>query len=551
MTDRTADTVPESVQAELKDFSPLLQQLFFNRGITTKAAAQGFLNPIYEDLADPFAMANMDRAVARILEAIKSDQTIVIYADYDADGIPGAVVLHDFFNKIGFGNFSVYLPHRHNEGYGFHKHAIDQFADANVDLIITIDLGVTAVDTVDYANQKGIDVIITDHHEPDEVLPAAVAIVNPKLGDYPDPMLCGAATIWQVVRGLIAKGDFELVEGWEKWLLDMVGLATLSDMVPLVNENRILASYGLKVLQKSRRPGLRALLAKNKVPQNNLTGDDIVFSITPKLNAASRLAHPEDAFLVLSSTDPVEAEAASDHLMGLNTRRKTLVAQTMKKVHKKLTSRELREVIVVGDPDWNVGILSILSTKIAEEYQRPTFVWAAKPDGEGILKGSCRAYGSVSVVTMMRSLPDGTLEKFGGHTAAGGFSATKEHIHFLEDRLIEALDSSTSKEPAEENFIDAELSLDLVNQKTLQDISQLAPFGKGNQKPLFRLTNYTVVEEKLFGKHKDHLSLTLQSSTGRTIRAVKFFATEIADKNNLVGEISYSRFSRKVEVLLR
>ena len=249
------EEVPENVQKKLSGYSPLTQKLLFNRGIDTKEKAENFFNPNYEDLNSPLLLKDMGKAVERILGAIKKNEKILIYSDYDADGIPGAVIFHDFFKKIGFDNFENYIPHRNDEGFGLNIDAVKSFSKDKFNLIITVDCGINDVKEVEEANKLGIDVVITDHHLPNGELPKALAIVNPnQKGDkHPFKSLCGAAVAFKLVQALIERGNFEIINGWDKWLLDMVGLATISDMVPLIDENRILSYYGLLVLKKTRR----------------------------------------------------------------------------------------------------------------------------------------------------------------------------------------------------------------------------------------------------------------------------------------------------------
>ena len=338
-------------------YHPLTQTLLKNRGITTYEEAEKFLHPNYErDIHDPFLILNMEKAVERILRAIDTEEKIVVYGDYDCDGIPGSVILHDFFKKIGYKDFENYIPHRHDEGYGLNTDAVDEFAKNGTTLLITVDCGITDVKEVLHANSFGIDVIITDHHLPQEIIPSAYTILNSKQkGDtYPDNMLCGAGLAWKLVSALVKKRgkEWNIGEGWEKWLLDMAGLSTIADMVPLRNENRVLAHYGLKVLRKSPRPGLMKLLRKLRVDQRYLTEEDVGFTIAPRVNAASRMGIPFDAFRLLSTTDETEADVLSDHLNEMNETRKGVVAVMIKEAKKKITSREMREVIVVGNPAW-------------------------------------------------------------------------------------------------------------------------------------------------------------------------------------------------------
>lgn len=582
------------------NYEELIDYLLEKRGYSTPELKQRFLNPDYEQHTyNPFLMSDMEIAVERILQAVERNEKICIYSDYDADGIPGAVVMHDFFKKIGYSEYvSFYIPHRHNEGYGLHLDAIEKINNDGVRLLITVDLGITAVTEVDFANTLGIDVIITDHHEPLEVLPSAIAIVNPKVPRkqldvsiresvsdfknessdnlYHDTMLCGCATAFKLVQGIlmVIRGekkietnviDFEKIAhkisvpmiGWEKWLLDMVGIATLSDMVPLVNENRVFATYGLKVLQKSKRPGLLALFEIMRIRQAYLTGDDVVFSITPRLNAASRMAHPEVAFQLLVTDDRNQAKEIATELSRLNDERKFEVARAMKEVHKKMSAREtLPKIIVTGDPSWGPGILGLIASKIVEEYDRTVFVWGAEGDS---VKGSCRARNGDHVVDLMTAIKD-QFTHYGGHEGAGGFAMEKEKVHFLEEKLntvAGAFIQSDYDSPVNIQF-DLQLYPEQVTKDLHQRLQCLAPFGLGNPAPVVCVEN--IIPEKIgtFGKGKEHLEVIV-SSGSQPLRAIQFFtkpstyriAEEEIPKISLFGTVEYSFFMGKGELRLR
>ena len=546
----------------------LLESLLKLRGIADSDRDQ-FLSPSYEKhLHDPFLMKDMEKAVDRILSAVKNDEHIVIYSDYDADGIPGGVILHDFFKKIGYGNFENYIPHRHDEGYGLHMDAVKQFVEANAKLVITVDLGITAIEEVAYAQSHGMDVIITDHHLPHEHIPEAFAILNPKQkGDtYPFKELCGAGVAFKLVQGLLKKLRAATVAddlpaeltrkdelkqssaatsatvavssnvlfpsiqipdvGWEKWLLDMAGLATLSDMVPLVGENRVLSYYGMMVLQKTRRAGLQHLFKKMKIDPRHLSEDDITFMLTPRLNAASRMDSPQRAFEVLSETDEGKAGAVAEHLIKINDSRKTIVATIMKDVHKKLEKRELKDVVVIGDPKWRIGVLGLVASKITETYNRPSFVWGVEGAEEGeMIKGSCRSEGSVNVVTLMTEATE-AFHSFGGHELAGGFVVTREKVHFLEDALVKAFAvAKQDKKVVQEKKYDLAISVADITRHNYEQLAKLAPFGMANEKPIFLLENVTVENVKLFGKEKEHLELVLFDGR-KSVKAIAFFKTE-------------------------
>jgi single-stranded-DNA-specific exonuclease len=451
--------------------------------------------------------------------------------------------------------------------------AIERFRDNGVKLIITIDLGTSNVEEIAQAEAFGIDVIVTDHHLPRLIsaeknggqaktdLPHAYAIVNPKLSpDYNDVMLCGSGVVFRLVQAFLAKYReyYKVQDGWEKWLLDMAGLATLSDMVPLVKENRVLAYYGMMVLKKSPRPGLLRLLYKMKVDPRTMTEDDIAFMLTPRINAASRMDNPLRAFELLSTRDILKAGTLADHLTSINDERKTLVATIMKEAHHTLREREEKHVIVIGNPKWRVGVLGLVASKIMEEYKKPTFVWGL--EGASVIKGSCRSDGSVNLVSLMAHIPKDSLLEFGGHELAGGFSVSHESVHFLEEHLSASY-TEIKKEGAivSANPIDMHLTLDDVTMKNYKDIAKLAPFGVGNPKPTFLFEHVMIQNVKEFGKEQNHLELCFENSNGRPIKAIAFFKTRASYGRalqkgvsiNLVATFELSNFAGREELRLR
>ncbi len=563
----------------------LLDLLLKNRGISPEDREK-FLNPSFDEhLYDPYLMKDMEKACVRIFEAIEAKEKILIYSDYDCDGIPASVIMNDFFHKINYpfsiyphikenevyqnaqgASFSygvgVYIPDRHDEGYGLHLDAIDKFIESGVKLLITFDLGITAVEETAKAKAAGIDVIITDHHIPQVEIPKAYAILNPKQeGDsYPDKMLCGAGVAFKLVQALIIKyGEYwKINNGWEKWLLDMAGVATLSDQVPLLDENRVLAFYGLKVLQKARRPGLVELFKKAGVDITKLNEEDVTFTLAPRINAASRMADPTKAFEMLATTDLIEARTLSDHLVKINDERKIMVAHIMKDVKNVLHKREEKSIIVIGNPTWRIGVLGIIAAKIVDEYKKPAFVWGS--DGSGDIKGSCRSFGGLNLVEIMTKLPENSLLHFGGHKGAGGFAVSHDEIHFLEERLISVLGKTTETIEIEKDYnVDANVEIDDVTNENFNVIKKLAPFGMGNQKPTFLFKNVEIFGIKEFGKEKNHLELSFKNSRGREVKAIAFFKTrnsydpvlEKGNKINMVATFEKNSFAGREELRLR
>ncbi len=548
---------------EFGTLHPLTDLLLTKRGIIDKEERHHFLAPDYDrDSHDPFGILHMDRAVARILTAMKNEEKIIVYGDYDCDGIPGSVILHDLFKKIGYAHFTNYIPHRHHEGYGLNNDAILQFARGGVALVITVDCGITDVEEVTLANELGVDVIITDHHLPQDVLPPAYAILNSKQeGDtYADNMLCGAGVAFKLAQAILMRGNYEHIpKGWEKWLLDMAGLSTIADMVPLRKENRMLAYYGLKVLRKSPRPGLIALLKEAGAYQAQLTEEDVGFTVGPRINAASRMDVPLRAFELLSTTDEVLAKERAKHLGKLNDERKSEVARMVKDAKRTLRERTIREVIVIGNPTWRVGVVGIVANKIAEEFDRPTFVWGK--EGTKDIKGSCRSDGRINLVDLMCATPEDTFLGKGGHEFSGGFSVSQDNIHTLEEVLVEAHKKIPQKEKPKESYvIDTELAIREVNERTYSALNLLAPFGIGNPKPHFTFRNVSIAGLEMFGKEKNHLKLILTDDSGKTTQAIGFFMTPesfpsakvvIGGHVNLVATLEKSFFRGRPELRLR
>lgn len=554
----SAEPLPAAVETALSSFSPLTRTLLYRRGIITLAEAEAFLNPSYDtQLHDPVLLNDMGKAVSRLEEAMAAGERIAIFSDYDCDGIPGAVVLHDLFRALKYEHFQNYIPHRHYEGFGLSKQAIDSLKKDGVCVVITIDCGTSNIEEVAYANEQGIDVIITDHHEPEEVLPLAVAVVNPKLGGYPFPDLCGAAVAFKLAQALLGQLVHDLTPGWEKWWLDMVGVATIADMVPLRGENRVLAHYGLQVLRKSRRPGLQQLLKKNRLDQRYLTEEDIGFTIAPRINAASRMDNPEDAFHMLAEKELTKASARVEHLEKLNLERKTQVALMTKDLHKRLeTMDSIPPVLVLGHTEWRPSLVGLAANKLAEEFGRPAFLWGT--DGNGVFKGSCRSGGNVSVVKLMQAVPHVFIES-GGHHASGGFSVKEEHIFTFGEELIRAMAELGDAASVEEQIIvDAELRLDDVNELLLNELNLLAPYGTGNPKPLFMFKGVTPTAVETFGKTKEHTKLTFATERGK-LEAIAFFKLpeQFSSKPqtdvplSLVAHVERSFFMGRQQIRLR
>ncbi len=522
-----------------------------------------FLNPNWErDVFDASKIKDIDKGVERIKKAITNNEKIVIYADYDCDGIPGAVVLNDFLEKVGYKNFSIYIPHRHNEGYGLNKNAIQRFIDEKVSLMITVDLGITNIEEINLARENGIDIILTDHHLPiidekgKQIIPQAFAVINTKQDEceYEEKFLCGASTAWKLVNAFLNKyrNEFNVVKGWEKWLLDMVGIATIADLVPLKGENRLFAKYGLEVLKKSKRPGLQKILFSSKVNQKNITEDDIAFYLAPRINSASRIAEPIHAFYALLQNE--DSVKFAMELERYNTARK----EDTKSANDSLDYEKFKseKIVLVGSEEWTPGIIGLVASKIVERTGKTTFVWGIGED-KNILKGSVRAgsdgYNVVHIMTEAKNI----LSNFGGHEMAGGFAIHKNNlesfINFLreygEKNILENLNMQ-DENILEENFINLKASD--ISRKLFDEVKIFAPFGVENEKPVFRiiLNDDEKVLSKRFGKSGEHLEILIGK-----VRCVEFFANkereeEIISKKEFLVNVEWDNFRGDVMVRL-
>lgn len=560
----------DALREELVGYDDLTAALLARRGIATKEAADKFLNPSYDlHLHDPLLITAMPVAAKRLGAAILRGERIAVWSDYDCDGIPGGVLMHDFLKKAG-ANFENYIPHRHDEGYGMNEGGVERLAKNGVTLVVTVDSGITDLAPIKRAKELGVDVIVTDHHLPGEKLPDAFAVVNPNARSdetYPFKGLCGSGVAWKLVCATLAVEPAlreKIPDGWEKWLLDMVGLATIADMVPLTGENRVLATYGLLVMRKSPRPGLQKLCRGMRVDQRTLTEDDVGFMVAPRVNAASRMGDAKDAFRLFTTSDEREADELAKKLEKANRARKAQAGAITRAVHARLKERgEIRSVIALGDPEWRPALLGLVAGTIADEFERPVFLWGR--EGNDSLKGSVRSGGTTHILELMRAT-ENTFAEFGGHAKAGGFTALDTEVFYLEDRLVEAHARLLAGQDAADELAlraDAVVALHEMTVPFLKNIERLAPFGIENPKPVFLLREVAVQEVSRFGKGEEHLKLKFVSDDemSTAIDAVAFFAKGAlaraaaalgrGSRVNVLAHLERDTFSRTNPVRLR
>ena len=560
----------DEIREILSHYDDLTAALLSRRGITSREEAETFFNPNYEEhLHDPLLIKNMPEAAKLFSEAIISDERICVWSDYDCDGIPGGVLLHDFLKKAG-ANFENYIPHRHDEGYGVNIPGIEKLAASGVKLVVTVDSGITDVEPVRRAKELGMKVLVTDHHLPGPELPPADFVIDQKQAGETSPYqeLCGAGIAWKLVCATLAVAP-ELREkvpmGWEKWLLDMAGLATIADMVPLTGENRVIAKYGLLVMRKSPRLGLQKLCRVARVEQRSITEGDVGFMLAPRINAASRMLDPRDAFRLLTTTDEVEADELAKKLEKANRERKASAGAITREVHDRMSERLavpgaiLPAVIAIGNPSWRPALLGLVANGVVEEYARPVFLWGREADNR--IKGSCRSDGTVNVVELMTATPE-TFIEFGGHTASGGFSVRDDAVFYLEERLSETKATLAVQETDDAfSHADAEIAPHEVTQTLLARIEKLAPFGEGNPKPLFHFRDVVLEEASRFGKGEEHLRFLITQDAFKPLEAISFFAKRelgpkcfefvAGNRVHLLAHLERNQFSKYGSVRLR
>jgi single-stranded-DNA-specific exonuclease len=502
----------------------LFDRILAARGLSVDLKA-AFLSPEYSSAHDPFLLPDMNKAVERLVQARQRKDHITIYGDYDIDGLTATAVLLDAFKSFGFNHIDVFMPNRFVEGYGLTVEAVELIAASGTKLIITVDCGSQSKDEIIRANELGIDVIVTDHHNVALVQPPAVAIVNPKRLDceYPFADLAGVGVAFKLLQALHTRLD-GLSKGQEKWLLDLVALGTVCDIVPLVDENRLFVYWGLKVLAQTKRPGLKALIAVAKIDPRAINSRSLGFGLGPRMNAAGRLETAQHALDMLIATDSMAAFEKAQRLDELNISRRIDQAKIMEKAIIQAEKYADDPVLVVSGADWNHGIVGIVAAKLLEKYKKPAFVLQEMGDES---KGSARSYGDFSAADAILASGD-IITKGGGHKLAAGVTLPTKNIAAFRKRVNEFY---KSQKLANQQLLllpkaDALAELAEVTEELIDLISQLEPFGNGNPQPILKSDNLLVKNIRRMGADAQHIKLELQDSSGQTMQFLAFSAPE-------------------------
>jgi single-stranded-DNA-specific exonuclease len=497
-------------------FHPLISMLLLQRGLSSAEQIREFLFPEYEKgIHDPFLFLDMKKAVVRIGEAKEKKEKVIIFGDYDADGITSSAILKKTLDEIGISS-EIYIPDKDKEGYGMNKAAIEKFAADGAKLIITVDCGIANFEEVELANQKGVNVIITDHHHVPRNIPKAFAIINQKIKEetYPFRDLAGVGTAFKLVQALYQKFLPEKTEQL-KWFLDLVAIGTIADCVPLIGENRVLAKFGLLVLSKTRNTGLREIFQVGRITidENNVPDSTkVAFQIAPRINAAGRMEHANIALNLVMEKEPKLARGFALELEAKNQERQKVTALIFEEVRKvaEVMFKDKKFIFAVG-AHFPSGILGLVAGKVADRFNKPTAIFQEK--GEEC-KGSFRSIPEINIIEMIEKCAE-FLERFGGHSQAAGVSVRKEKMNaFFEKMDFLIGEKLGDKTPIPEIEIDAEVLSKDIDFELAESVKKMEPFGEGNEKPVFVMRNLIVEDIKLVGNGEKHLKLHLRSQDG-------------------------------------
>lgn len=534
--------------------SPLIASLMTARGITSPQDGELFLNGAFELTHDPFLMLGMNEAVSRIRKALEDHEHILIYGDYDADGVSSTSLMIYLMRYLG-ASYDIYIPHRSNEGYGLHNHALDWAHQQGVSLVITVDTGISAVEQIAYANELGMDVIVTDHHEPPEQLPDAYALINPKIDACPYPFkgLAGVGVAYKLAQALVGTPPLE-------WL-EIVAIGTIADLMPLTGENRVLVKNGLLSMRRTKNAGIRALLEVGGVNVEQVTALNVAFAMAPRINASGRLDHAGRAVTLLTTDVQDEAERLAWELDALNKNRQQVVEQIVQESMNMVQSRwgyeGLPPVIVLAGEGWNVGVVGIVASKILERFYRPVVILGINPE-TGECKGSARSIPGFDIYEALHSCKD-LMHHFGGHPAAAGMSLHIDQLEQFENSLCSFANGVLS----EEHFIpvyqaDLECCIADVPLKVIDELEVLGPFGMSNPVPKVVFRGLEVKDVRKMGKESKHLKLRFQQN-GNQLEAIAFGLGHLADvlpegtKVDVLGELSVNEWngSRKPQLMIQ
>ncbi len=533
--DKNWKILSEKSEKEILGLPKWLVSILSNRGIKTEQEISSFLDPKYEELLSPNSFTGIDDVTDRIYKSLIEKEKIVIYGDYDVDGITSTALMYDLFNTIGINKFETYIPHREEEGYGLNENAIEEIIKEGANIIIAVDCGITSRDLIDKYSKK-VDFIVIDHHEiSKEKIPQNALIIHPKLviKGAKEQYLSACGMAFFLAKNIIDDKRFKQKSGQEKWLLDLVALSTICDIVPLVGQNRILAKYGILVLSKTKRVGLMALANVSSINLKEVGSYDIGFLIGPRINASGRLTHAKKSLELFLTNSKVEAIKIASELNKINMERQKLTEKILNEAKAEIESSDNKdhEIFLLSNKNWPRGVVGIIASKISDIYTRPTIIF--ENDGEAH-HGSARSIEALDITEALSECED-CLIKFGGHAKAAGLSVSNEKWILFKDKLLEIVRGKIKKEDLTPIVkIDTEIEINDISDKTIETIEKLEPFGYGNSTPVFMTKGVKIDGVKRVGASKEHIKFMID----------KFSAISFSDttplKDGDIIDIAYS-----------
>ncbi|MFA5135584.1 MAG: single-stranded-DNA-specific exonuclease RecJ [Patescibacteria group bacterium] len=552
-----AKKIPASARDAFPELDPAIVQLLYNRGLRTQGAVDEFIACDYtNDLHDSFLFRDMQKAIGRIFAAVERGERITVHGDYDADGVSATVLLVSVLKELG-AEVGVYIPHRQSEGYGLNEHTVEELHGHNTGLIVTVDCGIANKKEIALAVSKGIDVIVTDHHEEPPELPGAYAIINPHVkGErYPFRELSGVGVAFKLVQALIKRdGGKKIKEGFEKWLLDLVALGTIGDLVPLIGENRTLVKYGIVVLRKTKRVGLQELAQSIGITLETFDTSRIGYSIVPRLNAAGRMDHANTAYELLMTNDRQHARQVSEDLEKTNQERQRITEKMVNDAKKQIGEVNDQKILFAIGEGWQVGVVGLVAGRLTDRYARPAVVMGSD-NGEAV--GSGRSVPGFDITKALVESRD-LLERFGGHATACGFTLKRESVELFKKRMYSIAERElTAEELTKHILIDCEASLEQLGWNVAEALEAFEPYGTGNERPRFVSYGLEVTDVQKVGKDGKHLRLTVQQ--GGTVRKMIAFGfgdsigefLSPGDRVDAVYELSFNEWNGNRELQLK
>ena len=540
------DTQNEKVEELTKRYgiNPLLATILVNRGITKKEDIRLFLEPTRADFHNPFLMVDMEIAVDRIIKAIKNKEKVTIYGDYDVDGITSITVLKGFLQERGL-EVNQYIPNRLEEGYGLNNPAIEKIAKSGCQLMITVDCGISAINEIDYAYKLGLETIITDHHESGNELPKALAVIDNKRKDskYPFRELAGVGVVFKLIQAIGIKLGLK-EEEYLKYL-DIVCIGTISDIVPLIDENRVIAKLGMLLIKQTRNIGLRSII--NSSGYTKIDSNTISFGVAPRINACGRMGKAEDALELFLSKNINEVNTLTKKLNEYNMKRQEIEKKIFNNAVEQIEKNNLQEknTIIVSGENWHHGVIGIVSSKITEMYFKPSILLSFE-EGDGFGKGSGRSIPGFDLHEALMKCSD-TIEKFGGHAMAIGITVKKEKLEDFKKEFEKIAEEAHIEEITPIINVDAQINLNNINKDMVESLNKLEPFGEGNKMPVFAFKNLKIDSIRALSEGK-HLKLTLKDNN-TIVNAIGFnlghLSEEyrIGDKIDIVGVLEINSFN--------